>query len=85
MHHPERRAEAPSRVADRLEDPVVDERKQQASDGRSAMAEVMGGREGAEDVRFVCAAARQGVERLELADDHVAVPAEALELSPRKQ
>ena len=49
------------------------------------MAEMVGGREGAEDVRVVGAAAGQGVEGFELPDDHVAVPAEAFELTARQK
>src|SRR5207237_4142474 len=52
---------------------------------RSAMAEMVRCREGAEDVRVVGAAAGERAEGLELAHDHVPVPAEALELAARQQ
>src|SRR2546423_14629493 len=49
------------------------------------MAEVVGCRKGAKDVRLVGAAPREWAEGLELADDDVAVPAEALELAAREE
>src|SRR3954469_19461289 len=50
-----------------------------------AMAEVVRGRQGAEDIGVVGAAAGERAEGLELANDHVPVAAEALELALRQQ